>query len=196
MIFREGKNQTMSQSRLKPPVLAALIFLIFTCSVAAHADPITIQNVRFASQNASENIVPILDSGTTSYTQFQGDVYIFFDVFGSTQGSIIGVFSGNLPLAQGTIFYFGTGQQGNPSTIGIHTLMGVGTCTGTVTFFRADGTPLFYIAGDGTIQTNPTFSIQVTALPAPAPVPEPATIVLLTTGLSLFRLSRKRKDRA
>lgn len=190
----------MSQSRFSPRfnplALAALIVLIFTCSGAAYADPITIQNVRFASQNASANIVPILDSGTTSYTQLEGRVYIFFDVFGSAQGSIIGVFSGNLPLAQGATFYFGTGQEGNPSTIGVNTIMGVGTFTGTVTFFREDGTPLFYIARDGTMQTNPTFSIQVTALPLPTAVSEPATIALLTTGLTLFCWSRKRKDPA
>lgn len=175
--------------------LAAIGVLLCVCSFTAYAGPITIQNVRFASQDASANIVPIAANGTTSYTQIGGEVFIFFDTFGTEQGMILANFAGNLQLAQGSVPYFGTGQEGNPSPIGINTFVPFGTFTGTVTFTLADGSPLFYLASDGTTRTNPVFSIQITSVPAPQPTPEPTTIVLLMTSFGLFRLARRRRGR-
>src|SRR6185295_12608159 len=106
--------------------LSATGVLMCVCSFTAYAGPITIQNVRFASQDASANIVPIAATGTTFYTQVGGEVFIFFDTFGSEQGIIVGTFAGNVQLPQGTIPYFGTGTEGNASPIGIHTVVPFG----------------------------------------------------------------------
>ena len=182
-----------------------LILVITLFAGSVNADPITIQNVRFATSGTLQDMVPLSDSGTTHFSMTQGFLGIFYDVFGGIQvcpscpslpqGPIVGVFVGTIggaPFsAQGTAFYDGHGLQTN----GLGIQLPVGVFTGTVTLSLFDGTPLVFIDRSGAQSVNPTFSIEVTVEPPPRPIPDPATFLLLGTGLTGLMFIRRSSKR-